>query len=147
VTDYTVEIDGDEFQPIPESWLDHPSAVDGREGEGPPRIYAVSAARLSSRCLKIRYAQPKTNNVLQFTTGAAPGPEGDGYVPAQLREPGETWQRSMVPVSRPMDVLRVEEIAHFRELWADRVDAVPTDGELVRGVIPDGGRLFGGDSP
>lgn len=139
MSDYALEIEGDEFQPIPESWLDHPMAVDA--GAGEPRLYAVSAALRTPRVLVVRYAQPRTNNVAQYSLGAMQGPNGDGYVPSNLREAGKTWGRSIVPGPRvePRDVLRTTEIEHFRDLWAGRVDDVRTDGEL----IADGGYVAG----
>jgi hypothetical protein len=137
--EYALGIDGDEFRPVLASWLDHPDAVDA--GDGRPRLYAVSAAVRSSRCIVVRYAQPRTNNVAQYTIGGMRGPSGEGYVPASLLEAGETWARSQVPHPRtePQDCLRVEEIEHFRDLWADRVDAVRSDAEL----IADGGHATG----
>lgn len=133
MADYAVEVAGDTFRPVPESWLDHPHSVD-RRPESSVRLYAVSVAQRSPRCLVVRYAQPRTNNVLQYTCGAATGPDG-GPVPSNLLETGRSWARSLPPADEPQGVLRVQEIGHFRDLWSDRVAAIRSDADL----IADGG--------
>lgn len=138
---WPVEIDGDEFHPIPESWIEH-----GRDnGEGRPRLYAVSAAVImDGRALRIRYAHPRSVNVLQYTVGAVENGDGSGYIPAQLPKVGENWARSIVPYGEdPQDVLRSPESDHMRSLWGPRVDDVPTDEETQRTIADGCGALTG----
>jgi len=61
--DWTIEFEGFEFAPIPQSWLAHPHAEDRERHEG-PRLFAVSAATYGRRTLKVRYGEPRTGEVL-----------------------------------------------------------------------------------
>jgi len=132
--DYSVAFEGVEFGPIPRSWLNHPNAYD-RDRRGGPRLLAVSAAAYRPKTLRVRYAHPRTGQILVCQTA---GHEGDdGTVPRALVN-GSGWPRSLRPGrSDPMDVLRVAEEQHLEGLWADRVE-LPVGQQRERAVA-DGG--------
>ncbi|ELZ23473.1 hypothetical protein C475_14408 [Halosimplex carlsbadense 2-9-1] len=141
--EWPVEIDGDEFHPIPESWIEYGSDQD----RGSPRIYAVSVASGPRNMILLRYASPD-GRAVKVSTNGADNPSGDGIVPASLAK-YENWPRSMVPNRgvEPTGLLRKAESEHFRELWADRIehDSAEADPQLVA----DGGggeRSNGGES-
>lgn len=112
--EWPIEIDGFAYRAIPESWLEHPHAVD-RDGDG-PRLFAVSAAAYGGRTLKVRYAEPRTGEVLQMIMPARE--YGGGLVPEGLLD-GAGWTRSRTPppAVEPVDVLRQPELEHLQELW------------------------------
>lgn len=144
--DWSIEIDGDEYHPIPESWIDARTAHDHDE-DAPPeavRLYAVSAALLGTRSFRVRYLHPKGTKVLVLETPAEERSDGDGYYPHGLKT-GSGWPRTYVPgqYRDPDDVARLEETRHLRTLWGSRVDDVPTDEQLER-ALTDGGRPEGG---
>ena len=142
---WSFERDGLTFEPIPESWISSPTAIDHDE-DAPAsavRLYAVSAAQIHSRSLKVRYLHPKGTKVLELATTAVSG-TGDGYYPRALRS-GVGWERSYVPTrdQDPDDVARLDEVRHLRTLWGDRVPEVPSDDATKR-KIADGGRPLAG---
>ncbi|WP_226013071.1 hypothetical protein [Halomicrobium salinisoli] len=92
MTGWPVEIDGREYRPVPESWIEH--GVDADEGQGPPRVYAVSVCLYRNR-VRVRYAHPNTDGVTEMET--TPIQHGDGLVPTGLAKPGSVWHRSVVP--------------------------------------------------
>lgn len=137
MSEWPLVIDGDDYSPIPESWLSW-GYDDGREGE--TRLYAVSAAVPTPAFVKIRYAHPTTPKVLVAETAAAQNSAGDGYIPASLAN-RRTWPRSTTPQGQPpSDVARDPEFDHLRELWGERVDAIPSPDESAGRVVADGGR-------
>ena len=69
---YALKIDGDAYKPIPESWLEHPRAIDVREGESEHRLYAVSVAVASPRMIRVRYAHPISFEVLHRRSNREP---------------------------------------------------------------------------
>jgi len=129
--EWPVEIDGDEFYPIPESWIEHGSDQD----HGSPRIYAVSVASGVRNLIAIRYASPD-GRCVEVTTSGAENPTGRGIVPASLARHAD-WPRSLVPSKNvePTDILRSVEPQHFRELWADRIE---DDDEAERQIVAEG---------
>jgi hypothetical protein len=130
--DWPLVIDGDEFSPVPETWIAH-GHDDGDHG---PRLYAASVAVFGRQMLRVRYLHPRQPQVLEATMRGADGPEG-GTVPAMLASK-RTWPRSITPRGRdPVDVARDAEVAHLREVWGERVEAIPAPDEPV---IADGGR-------
>jgi hypothetical protein len=132
--DWTIEFEGFEFAPIPESWLDHPHAEDCDRYDG-PRLFAVSAATYGSRTLKVRYAESRTGEVLVLQL---PAQRHNGGVVPQGLLTGEGWTRSRYPPPRidPMDLLRPVEEEHLQELWAGRG---LLSGETQRRAVADGG--------
>jgi hypothetical protein len=81
--DWTLDIDGRTYHPIPESWLAHPSALD-RDNCAGPRLFAVSAATIGSKTVRVRYAQPRTGQVLVCQTAGETPAWADGVVPRAL---------------------------------------------------------------
>lgn len=124
---WPLEIDGWAVHPIPESWLDHPSA-DDHDADAPPqavRLFATSVGIApNGRALRVRYLHPRGDGVLVLFTSACPG-EGEGTrAPCALVDAaGVYWPRSYVPQAskEPDDVCRAEERDHFETLWADRL--------------------------
>jgi len=116
---WSFEVDGEEFQPIPESWVE--AGIDDNSGQ--PRLYAVSAAVLSRGMLAVRYAHPRNPGVLRATMPATEGSSG-GTIPAAL--PRGSWPRSTVPSPglEPTGVIRARERDHLETLWSDRVDSI-----------------------
>ncbi|WP_415381450.1 hypothetical protein [Halosimplex sp. TS25] len=134
--EWPVEIDGNEFYPIPESWIEHGSD----QNRGSPRIYAVAVASGVRNLIVIRYASPD-GRAVKVTTNGAENPSGGGTVPASLANHGD-WPRSMVPSRHvePTGLLRKAEIEHFQEMWADRIRE--DDGaEADRQLVADGGTV------
>jgi hypothetical protein len=133
--EWTIEFEGFEFAPIPQSWLEHPHAED-RGGQKSPRLYAVSAATYGCRTLWVRDGEPRSGDVLILQL---PANELDsrGIVPEGLLT-GVGWSRSLYPPARtePRDVLRTPEERHLRELWAGR-GLLPGEGQ--RRAVADGG--------
>lgn len=118
MTDWPLEIEGHEFRPIPESWLDHPDATDD-DGHG-PRCLAVSVAIKGSRFAKVRYVHPVSGNVVRTKCPTAPNPDGVGLVPAGLAE-GTGWPRSWVPQpGTAVGVVRAAERDALSDLWRER---------------------------
>lgn len=145
MTEWKVESDGNEFHPLPESWLDHPAAVDpDKDG---PRCLAVSCLVRGGRILRVRYAHPLSGNVIETVGGASQNPTGDGYVPASLVD-GSGWPRSFVPApGSPVDEVRTCERRHMRDIWGERLDDVAFDYEREQldadpedRLVADGGR-------
>ena len=132
--DWTVAFDGFEFAPIPQSWLYHPAAKD-RVQYGGPRLFVVSAATYGSRTLKIRYAGPRTGEVLQMMS---PAREHNGGIVPKGLVTRTGWTRSRYPPPRvdPMDLLRPVKEEYLRKLWAGR-GMLP--GETQRRAVADGG--------
>jgi len=129
---YPLEIDGDEFQPIPESWLEHPDAYDAEAPDNALRMFAVSAAEgTTGRGMLIRYANPRIGVLRLYSLAAT---VDGGLVPAGLVEGGR-WRRSVVPFEgeEPQDEIRDAEREHFDELWGDRVE------DEQRVAVADGG--------
>jgi hypothetical protein len=115
---WPVEIDSDEYQPIPESWIE--AGVD--DGVGHPRLYAVSAAVKSRQMLVVRYAHPSNPGVIWASMQGTDGSSG-GTIPASL--PRRNWPRSLVPGrNEPTSIIRDAEREHLEVLWAERVDEV-----------------------
>ena len=145
--DYELEIGDREFHPIPESWLDHPQAFDA-EDDG-PRCLAVSCAVVAGgRKLRVRYAH-LSGNVVTTSTGAAPNPDGDGYVPSALVSDSQyRWPRSWIPQpDTHLGIIWAPEREHLRDLWADRLDDLAVDDERQqldadpeRQLVADGGQ-------
>lgn len=133
--EWPVDLDGDEFYPIPESWIEHGSDQD----RGSPRIYAVSVASGPRNMILVRYASPDGRAVKVSMTGAE-NPSGGGVVPASLAK-YEDWPRSMVPGRNvePTGLLRKLENEHFRDLWSDRLQEEDDDVEAERKLVADGG--------
>lgn len=125
---WPVEFDGWRYKPIPESWIDHPNAVD-HDSVAPPdavRLFAVSVGIApNGRIVKIRYLHPKGGKVRCLWTSSCSGPQaGKTRVPCSLRPPyRHAWPRSYVPSDgeEPDDVAREEEREHFGEVWADKL--------------------------
>jgi len=143
--DWSFERDDLTFEPIPDSWVSSPTAIHHDE-DAPAsavRLYAVSAALIHSRSLKVRYIHPKGTKVLELATTAV-SDTGDGYYPRALTS-GVGWECSYVPTrdQEPDDVARQVETRHLRRLWGDRVAEVPTD-EATKRKIADGGRPLAG---
>lgn len=136
MSDYAVDIDGLTYRPVPESWRDHPSAVDTNSGR--PRLFAVSiAVDTDLRELVVRYAHPDSEQVVAIHC-AAHFDEDDGTVgPAAFAEGYGTWARSVVapPGLDAEDVMRAPEIDHFDTLWGDRLGL----GEDGHRAVADGG--------
>lgn len=130
---YPVEIEGDLWSPVPESWIENGSDQD----TGTPRIYAVSVAPGPRNMIKLRYASPD-GRAVEVTTNGAENPTNEGTVPASLAKYHD-WPRSLVPsrTVEPTDVLRTPETAHFREMWSDRLQERAVDDQRV---ATDGGR-------
>lgn len=94
MTRWPVEIDGREYSPIPESWIEHDDDLEA----GSPRLYAVSAlVEDHPNRLHVRYAHPVEETALRTTTAGVE--HGDGIVPSGLAQPGYRWPRSLVPSS------------------------------------------------
>jgi len=149
MSQWPVEIDGREYHPIPDSWLEHPRASDP-DGKG-PRCLAVSCAVTGSgRMLYVRYAHPVSSNVITLKTGACPlSDDDDDRVPcALLSDSRWSWPRSQIPdPEQSIDTLRTPERDHLRDLWADRLEDLDfnyeremLDADPERRLVTDGGR-------
>lgn len=128
---WPVEYSGHEYQPIPESWIDHPNSYH-REQRGGPRLFAVSAVVVNSRTIRIRYLHPTNAGVLVCQTAACD--VENGVAPAAMQN-GKGWPHSLHPGrSDAVDVRRACEVEHFAELWVSRlddVDASAADSEVM----------------
>jgi len=127
---YSLEIDGLEFEPIPENWIDH--GMD-RTGDG-PQCLAVSVALLRNSTLKIRYAHPEYDTV------------GAMFYPALDEESGslpdpQQWARSVNAARlQPVGRLRAVERDHLATLWKDRIrDVLERPERFQRRAVADGG--------
>lgn len=120
---WPVTFESMEFNPIPESWLNAPSAVDREQFDG-PRIYAVSVATINSRTLSVRYGELGSDGILMLRHVGVES--DDGIIPQRLAA-GQRWTRSrcVAPRDEPRDRLRECERKHLREIWGHRVDEVP----------------------
>jgi hypothetical protein len=131
VTSWPVEWAGYEFQPVPRSWIEAPSAVDRKQHAG-PQLLAVSAApKNDGRELLVRYAHPSNGKILVEWNPAAEG--DDGSIPGGLVE--STWARSIRPgPNDPVDDITLVEERHLEELWG------PLIGEQSdQQAVTDGG--------
>lgn len=135
MTPWPVEHDGDEYQPVPRSWLDHPDAYHRQHRTG-PRLLAVSVALRNHRTLRVRYVHPRSDEVLVCQTAAVE--RNNGHCPEALVN-GTGWPHSLHPgPSEPTDVRRECETEHLQDLWGDRLDqASHEDGS--KELIADGG--------
>jgi len=115
---WPVEIDGRDYYPVPESWVEHGSD----HASGSPRVFAVSVASSVRDMIRLRYATVD-GRVYEVTTSGAENPTGGGTVPASLAKSGD-WPRSLVPRDYvdSTDVLRSVESEHLEDLWSDRVE-------------------------
>jgi len=130
---WPLKIDGREYHPIPETWLDYGSD----EGAGGPRCYAVSVARTVRDLIRIRYVA-RDGGVYVQSTSSKENPTGGGIVPASLAT-AHDWPRSIVPPSHvePADTARTAERERLQALWTERVDAL--EGGRERELVADGG--------
>lgn len=132
---WPVKYDGHEYQPIPKSWLEHPNSFH-RQQRGGPRLFAVSAACLNSRTLRIRYLHPTNAGVLICQTT---GREIQNGIAPEALDNGTGWPHSLHPGrSEPNDVRRECELRHFRELWGSRLDEIEATDEGGQ-LVADGG--------
>ncbi len=132
---WPLTIFGRDYQPIPESWLEHPaSTVEDAEGK---QLLAVTAARRKDASLAIRYGHVSSENVLVIPEQSVV--HGTGVVPLGL-ETNSGWPRAICAKGRtPDDVLREPEREHLRTLWGERLDEVDvstdgSDNEVMTGV-------------
>jgi len=78
MSDYQLDIDGHEYQPIPDSWISASPAFDEDGDPEAVRLYATSVAITTGRrALRVRYVHPRHDGVLTLYTGAS---EGDGGI-------------------------------------------------------------------
>jgi len=119
----SVEIDGQTYQPVPDSWLEH--GRDDRDGDG-PALLAVSTAPWR-QSLRVRYAHPSARAVGQLIEPAVDG--ADGLIPRRLA--AGSWPRS-IPAARlePVGEIRLAEIDWLRDLWIES-DRAPESVEIV----------------
>jgi hypothetical protein len=116
---WPVEFDGHEYQPIPKSWIEHPESYYRQQRDG-PRLFAVSAAAITGKTLRIRYLHSKNPGVLVCQTAARE--HNGGPVPEALVN-CTGWPHSLHPgQSEPKDVRRDCEAEHFEVLWSDRLE-------------------------
>jgi len=115
--DWPLAIDGFDFNPIPENWIEpgedtgHPSC----------RFYAVSAAVFSRDDLRVRYLNPTICAVCTAVFMGQSNADGDGIIPAMLAN-YHTWPRSLAPNKDcPLEPSHPPEEAHFRRLWDGRL--------------------------
>jgi hypothetical protein len=135
MTSWPIEIDGREYEPIPESWIDHGTD----DGHGSPRLYAVSAAVYGREMLSVRYLHPSEPAVLEAEMRAEENAHGDGHVPAMLAK-YQQWPRSVTPDGQdPTDISRQAEVEHLRTIWGQRVEQIPTEDDHEQ-LMADGGR-------
>jgi hypothetical protein len=135
---WPVEFDGHEYQPIPKSWIEHLESY-YRQQRGGPRLFAVSAAAITGKTLRIRYLHSKNPGVLVCQTAARE--HNGGPVPEALVN-CTGWPHSLHPgQSEPKDVRRDCEAEHFEVLWSDRLER-PDESESTehdRELVADGG--------
>lgn len=140
---YPIDIDGDTYEPVPESWLRAKPTYDESGSVDAVRLYATSAAvTRTGRAVRVRYAHPKHDGVL---TLYAPAVAGEGrLVPAGLAE-WTGWPRSITPGpdEEPDGVIRQPEREHFLALWRDRIRDLEGNARIA---IADGGFLQRGST-
>lgn len=137
---WPVEYDGYEYEPIPRSWLEHPESYH-RDHRGGPRLYAVSAAQITPRTLRVRYIHPTNPGVLVCQTA---GRQHNGGIVPEGIVIKTGWPHSLHPGrSDPKDVCRQVEREHFKTLWGERVSESSTDTERSE-LVADGGTVTGG---
>lgn len=126
MTGWPLTIDGLEFHPIPESWVEH--GVDHSPAVDAPRLRAVSVARGDGGfTLVIRYAA-RQEDVLTVETDAYE--TDNGWIPRRLADPCDEWPATLVASKHdPEGTLRLPEIWHYDTLWADRL--ADSDPEVV----------------
>ena len=134
---WPIEYDGNQYHPIPESWLEHPESYH-RDHRAGPRLFAVSAAKITGRTLRLRYVHPTNPGVLVYQTAGRE--HNSGLVPEGLViKTG--WPHSLHPgPSDPKDVIRSSERDHFTTLWGDRLtEPEPEPAEIVAdgGTVPE----------
>lgn len=142
--DYRLEIDGDEYRPVPESWLEHPSAVDHDEGAPAEavRLYATSVAVVADGTrLRVRYTHPRSPDVLTRSMAATEGQYASERVPRAFERDGLVWAKTYVPgrFDEPDGTIRRPERDHFIDLWRDRLIGGGAGGI----TIADGGSSTG----
>lgn len=130
---YPIEIDGLEFEPVPENWIE--VGADHVEPDG-PQLLAVSVALLRNNTLKVRYAHPEHDSVgaMWFPTLEDRTLPDDSAV--------EPWRRSVGAARlEPVGTIRAPEREQLLELWGDRVDDVLEEPERfsAKRPIADGG--------
>jgi hypothetical protein len=141
MSEYALNIDGDTYHPIPETWLTASAAYDPDAPGDAVRLYATSAAVVTDgRALRVRYVHPRENGVLTTYLPAACG--DDGLVPAALAD-ATGWPRSWTPGpdQEPHGIVRQPERDHFLDLWRDRLADLEADARVA---IADGGVVQGG---
>jgi len=128
--DWPVSVGRKDFKPVPESWVE--LGHDAHADADGTRIYAVSVASLPDTrdMLAIRYAHPRSGQTLEVSTNGAPNPTGDGLIPASLASYHD-WPRSRLADADPDGSARDVEMEHLRELWHERVDAIPAPEETA----------------
>jgi len=126
-TEWPIEIDGDEYHPVPESWIEHGDD----HNSGHPRVFAVSVGWAVRDLIDVRYIHPRQQRV--YIASMSTTEQDDGVVPSPLASPRSTWPRSLVPQAHieSSDVARSPEIAHLRELWSDRIETVANSGGQI----------------
>lgn len=132
MTCWPIEWDGYEFQPIPRSWIQAPSAVD-RDNHAGPQLLAVSAApKNDGKELLVRYAHPTQGKILVEWNPASDG--DDGPIPNGLVSTG--WARSIRPGPNDhVDEINLVEEKHLEQLWRPLIN----DADNQR-IVADGGR-------
>jgi len=117
MSEWTITFEGDEYEPVPPSWLDHPAAVDASQGEG-PRLFASAVSTGPGKTLQIRYASPALKRVgICQTAGES---HNGGLVPRALLWENP-WPRSIkASVLTPQDARRGTEIAYLQDVWTGR---------------------------
>lgn len=134
-SEWPLEIEGREYHPVPETWIEH--GFD--DGEGDPRVYAVSCAVRARKKLSVRYLHPRMPKVLRVEMQGTENSTSDGVVPSMLAT-YEKWPRSTTPQGvGPTDVARELEFDRLRTLWGERVEEIPADSDDIE-VLADGGR-------
>jgi hypothetical protein len=120
MSDWPLTIDGLEYHPIPQTWVEH--GVDESPAVDAPRCYAVSVARGEDGYrLHVRYAD-RRERVVTAEYDAVVHPERDGYVPKSLASTIDEWPATLVASRQESSgVLRGKEVAHFDTLWRDRL--------------------------
>jgi hypothetical protein len=134
MTEWPLEIDAQEYHPLPESWVEH--GIDDRDPDG-PQLLAVSAGTFRN-IIRVRYAHPRYDSVGEMRF---PGTgHNDGLVPEGLPD---SWPRSVGAAALdPVDIRRKPEQQHLETLWADRVDDVLEEVEprfTSDKIVADGG--------
>lgn len=138
MADWTLVIEGREYNPIPDSWIEHGLDEDGTG----PQLLAVSAS-VNRGVVRVRYAHPTGTKVGEVRY---PEHQSDtGSIPRYLIN--EAWPRSIAAGRlEPVGDVRLEERSHLRELWDHRLEEVFDDVPNVQlddeRLVADGGRTF-----